>query len=245
VALARAVYSGAQVLLLDDPLSAVDAHVGQALFEGCIGNPQAAAGGGGHGGPLASKPPLLAGTTRVLVTHHVQYLRRCDQVLVMDKGSVVASGSFDDLLAAQVPAVLEVVDAEHAREAADQAAQAAQAGGALRTAPVVSARDKAARDQAGGKASGRGGSGHGGRGEAGALILKEERAVGAVPVAAYAYYARAGGWGWVGALAAIALCGRGCEVGSTFWLARWAEESLAATEAFADGITASALSFLT
>jgi ATP-binding cassette, subfamily C (CFTR/MRP), member 1 len=36
VALARAVYSDAGVFLLDDPLSAVDAHVGQKLFEGCI-----------------------------------------------------------------------------------------------------------------------------------------------------------------------------------------------------------------
>lgn len=36
VAIARAVYSDADVYLFDDPLSAVDAHVGQNLFEGCI-----------------------------------------------------------------------------------------------------------------------------------------------------------------------------------------------------------------
>jgi ABC-type nitrate/sulfonate/bicarbonate transport system ATPase subunit len=53
VALARAVYSAADVLLLDDPLSAVDAHVGRALFEGCICG-------------------ALAGATRVLVTHQLQ-----------------------------------------------------------------------------------------------------------------------------------------------------------------------------
>lgn len=36
VSIARAVYSDADVYLLDDPLSAVDAHVGRALFEECI-----------------------------------------------------------------------------------------------------------------------------------------------------------------------------------------------------------------
>jgi len=53
VALARAVYAAADVLLLDDPLSAVDAHVGRALFEGCICDE-------------------LRGRTRVLVTHQLQ-----------------------------------------------------------------------------------------------------------------------------------------------------------------------------
>lgn len=37
VSLARAVYSSADVYLLDDPLSAVDAHVGKHLFERVIG----------------------------------------------------------------------------------------------------------------------------------------------------------------------------------------------------------------
>jgi hypothetical protein len=53
VALARAVYAAANVLLMDDPLSAVDAHVGRALFDGCIC------------GTLRRK-------TRVLVTHQLQ-----------------------------------------------------------------------------------------------------------------------------------------------------------------------------
>lgn len=53
VALARAVYASADVLLMDDPLSAVDAHVGRALFDGCIC------------GTLRRK-------TRLLVTHQLQ-----------------------------------------------------------------------------------------------------------------------------------------------------------------------------
>ena len=55
VALARACYADADVVLLDDPLSAVDAHVGRHLLDSCIGG-------------------LLAKTTRVLVTHQLHAL---------------------------------------------------------------------------------------------------------------------------------------------------------------------------
>ena len=55
VALARACYAQADVVLLDDPLSAVDAHVGRHLLDSCIGG-------------------LLAKATRVLVTHQLHAL---------------------------------------------------------------------------------------------------------------------------------------------------------------------------
>lgn len=142
-----------------------------------------------------------------------------------------------------MPEVLEVVQAEKEREAAkeaeEEAAAAADEGGdggsggdgsgTLRTATVASNSNKKAQN------ANISGDKHGGQGKDGDLIIKEERAVGAVPLAAYAYYARAGGWRWVAALVVIALCGRGCEVGSTFWLAYWAEQSLDATNAYADG----------
>lgn len=37
ISLARAVYQNADVYLLDDPLSAVDSHVGKHIFEEVIG----------------------------------------------------------------------------------------------------------------------------------------------------------------------------------------------------------------
>ncbi len=80
VSLARAAYSDADVQLLDDPLSAVDAHVGRHLFRELIG----------PGG-------LLAGKTRVLVTHNLSFLDRADKIVLMDKGKVAACGSFEDL----------------------------------------------------------------------------------------------------------------------------------------------------
>jgi ABC-type nitrate/sulfonate/bicarbonate transport system ATPase subunit len=52
--LARAVYSRASIVLLDDVLSAVDAHTASHLFERCL------------------RGPLMNGRTVVLVSHHVQ-----------------------------------------------------------------------------------------------------------------------------------------------------------------------------
>ena len=76
--LARAVYADADIYLLDDPLSAVDAHVGRRIFEECICE-------------------YLKGKTRILVTHQLQYLQDVDQTYVFDNGSVQMSGTFEDL----------------------------------------------------------------------------------------------------------------------------------------------------
>jgi len=81
VALARACYSSKALVLLDDPLSAVDAHVAQHLVDRCIAPPASG----------------LSGRTRVLVTHHASVLPRCDVVIVMRDGEVAATGAYDDL----------------------------------------------------------------------------------------------------------------------------------------------------
>ncbi|KAJ3722534.1 ABC protein [Lentinula raphanica] len=75
VSIARALYSEADIFLFDDPLSAVDAHVGRALFHGAIG-------------PLKQN-----GKTIILVTHTMHILPYCDTVYSMDGGfiSLVAS----------------------------------------------------------------------------------------------------------------------------------------------------------
>jgi ATP-binding cassette subfamily C (CFTR/MRP) protein 1 len=81
VAIARAVYAAADVYLLDDPLSAVDNHVGSALFEQVLGN----------GG-------VLGKATRVLVTNALQYLPKADRVVVLEGGKVAEVGTYDELM---------------------------------------------------------------------------------------------------------------------------------------------------
>ena len=73
MALARACYAEADTYLLDDPLSAVDATVGAHIFQKCILG-------------------LLAGKTRVLATHQLQYLPGADLVMVLESGAVQSFG---------------------------------------------------------------------------------------------------------------------------------------------------------
>lgn len=67
--LARAAYRRADIYLLDDPLSAVDIHVGMHMFNKCIGPT----------GCLAS-----SNATRIVVTHQVHFLNKADWIVVME-----------------------------------------------------------------------------------------------------------------------------------------------------------------
>ena len=66
------------MILLDDPLSAVDAHVGQQLWSECICG-------------------ILAKQTRILVTHHMHFLQYADQIAVLEKGRIAHLGTFEAL----------------------------------------------------------------------------------------------------------------------------------------------------
>ena len=74
--MARAAYSDADIVLMDDSLSAVDAYVGKSILENCLLT-----------GPLADK-------TRVLVTHALHVLDKTDYIYVMDNGVIVEQGTF-------------------------------------------------------------------------------------------------------------------------------------------------------
>jgi ABC-type multidrug transport system fused ATPase/permease subunit len=79
VALARAAYSDADVLVMDDPLSAMDAHVGMQIFENCFQG-------------------LMAAKTRIFCTNQLQYVDKCDYVYVLQKGVLVEQGTHTELL---------------------------------------------------------------------------------------------------------------------------------------------------
>ncbi|KAM5135322.1 ATP-binding cassette sub-family C member 3 [Mantella aurantiaca] len=81
VSLARAVYSTSDVYLLDDPLSAVDAHVAKHIFDNVIG-----------------PDGLLRGKTRVLVTHGISFLPQVDHIVVIVDGKVSEMGSYQELM---------------------------------------------------------------------------------------------------------------------------------------------------
>ncbi|KAF6252635.1 hypothetical protein COO60DRAFT_504509 [Scenedesmus sp. NREL 46B-D3] len=81
IAIARALYADADIVLMDDPLSALDARVGRAVAQGALKRG-------------------LAGKTVVLATNQLQFVSLADLVVVMRGGTAVEVGSYSELLAA-------------------------------------------------------------------------------------------------------------------------------------------------
>lgn len=79
IQLARAVYNDADIYLLDDPFSAVDAHTAAVLFYDCV-------------------MTALSKKTVILVTHQVEFLTETNRILVMEGGQVKQQGKYSELL---------------------------------------------------------------------------------------------------------------------------------------------------
>jgi ATP-binding cassette, subfamily C (CFTR/MRP), member 4 len=82
VNLARAIYRRADIYLLDDPLSAVDANVGKHIFDKCI-------------------KEFLADKVCILVTHQLQYLKHVPQIVLMQAGRIEAQGTYDEMISSK------------------------------------------------------------------------------------------------------------------------------------------------
>ena len=78
VSIARAVYANNDIVLMDDPLSALDAHVKKEIFDQVI-----------YG--------KLKGKTRVLATHAIDILDRVDRIIVIDQGQIIHQGHYDEI----------------------------------------------------------------------------------------------------------------------------------------------------
>ena len=77
--IARAIYFDADLILMDDPLSAVDAHVGRHIFDNAIMG-------------------LLKDKARILATHQLWVLNRCDRIIWLEEGKIQAIDTFPNLM---------------------------------------------------------------------------------------------------------------------------------------------------
>lgn len=105
VSLARALYVDADIYILDDPLSAVDAKVGRHIFNQCIN------------GYLKEK-------SRILVTHQLQFLPQVNRIIILDQGEAVGIGTFEELLESGIDfaSLLKRPNKEEEQEAPTRAA---------------------------------------------------------------------------------------------------------------------------
>eukprot|EP01125_Pyxidicula_operculata_P020167 TRINITY_DN73_c2_g1_i1.p1 TRINITY_DN73_c2_g1~~TRINITY_DN73_c2_g1_i1.p1 ORF type:complete len:1092 (+),score=213.81 TRINITY_DN73_c2_g1_i1:119-3394(+) len=79
VSLARAIYADRDIYLLDDPLSAVDQHVGNKLFYKCINR-------------------LKVDKAVIFATNQLAYLKDCTHIIYLEGGTIAASGTLQQLL---------------------------------------------------------------------------------------------------------------------------------------------------
>jgi ABC-type multidrug transport system fused ATPase/permease subunit len=195
VALARSMYSKeTRLLLLDDPLSAVDSHVGQHIFSKAITG------------------EISKGVTRILVTHHVHVLGRCDKVVVFDHGRIKHQGKYQDLIDSGVDFAGAVdvskLDKPEGKEESKGDSAAKKSGSKKKKKK----ENKADLKEAGEK-----------------LVQEEEREKGDVAGQAYIRYAKAGGLCLAFTVILVQGIGRGFEIGAAFWLAYWAENMIDAS----------------
>ena len=219
VSLARAVYSQSDLLLLDDPLSAVDSHVGKHIFQKVIG-PEG----------------LLRKTTRVLVTHGIGYLPQVDDIIVLKDGRISEQGTYQELLKKKgdfAEFLLEYMTAQEddlneefkqqilqevtgEEDLAIQKSRASVSGSKLK--PKPSQNDGQAEESATKTPKKEEKSGT-------KLIEAEKAEVGRVSYSVYFWYMK--NLGWPGLLIVLmTLLYQGSQISTSIWLTIWTDEKL-------------------
>ncbi|KAF9581339.1 hypothetical protein BGW38_001686 [Lunasporangiospora selenospora] len=221
VNIARAVYFDADIVLLDDPLSAVDAHVGKYLFKHCI---------------LGA----LQGKTRVLVTHQLHVLPQVDYIICLKDGEIAERGTFQDLMNSngEFSELMRTHGGieDNDNEIEDEV-QSTQSGTA--TVTTISDPEKAAVAAAeGGKevvSQDKKGTGSKPKG----LMSQEERSMGSVDGKIYMGYVRAAGGVYLIPLLLLLLTlAQVTKIGTDLWLSWWTANSFSKSQGFYMGLYA-------
>ncbi|NWS41791.1 MRP1 protein, partial [Probosciger aterrimus] len=198
VSLARAVYSNADLYLLDDPLSAVDVHVGKHLFEKIIG-----------------PSGLLKSKTRILVTHNVTFLPHTDLIIVMEEGRISQMGNYQELVSkrANFVELIQVFSAEHTTE---------------KTTPVEVVRSPEEEGQLGRSLQQRELLKHKDSFSDQWKLLtnnKEKVATGGMKMSVVLKYLQAFNWQWMWLTIAAYLGQNALAIGQNLWLSTWTAET--------------------
>ncbi|KAJ8122554.1 hypothetical protein ONZ43_g1280 [Nemania bipapillata] len=191
--IARAIYFDADIVLMDDPLSAVDAHVGRHIMDNAILG-------------------LLKDKCRILATHQLWVLNRCDRVVWMDGGKIRAVNTFDRLMESE-PGFKHLMETTAVAEKTE--------GGKESVEGPLAEKGKKKKKKAQG------------------LMQVEERAVASVPWSVYASYVRASGsifnalWVFL-----VLIIAQGGNIATSLWLSYWTADRFGYSEAVYIGVYA-------
>jgi ATP-binding cassette, subfamily C (CFTR/MRP), member 1 len=174
--IARAIYFDADIILMDDPLSAVDAHVGRHIFDHAISG-------------------LLKDKCRILATHQLWVLNRCDRIIWLEDGKIQAFDTFNNLMADnkgfQHMMMTTAVEGEkEKKEEVDEIEEEKDGKKKKRKVP--------------------------------GLMQAEERAIKSVPWSVYGSYIRASGSIFnIFLVLGLLLASQGANIATSLWLSYW------------------------
>ncbi|KAI0201322.1 P-loop containing nucleoside triphosphate hydrolase protein [Astrocystis sublimbata] len=191
--IARAIYFDADIVLMDDPLSAVDAHVGRHIMDNAILG-------------------LLKDKCRILATHQLWVLNRCDRIVWMDGGKIRAVDTFDNMMERE-PDFKHLMETTAVHEKKDEGEEVVE--------------EKTAEKSKMKKKKGPG------------LMQAEERAVASVPWSVYTNYVRASGGLFNAVLVFLALIiAQGGNIITSLWLSWWTGDKFGFSQAVYIGVYA-------
>ncbi|GJJ72924.1 ATP-binding cassette, subfamily C (CFTR/MRP), member 1 [Entomortierella parvispora] len=201
VSLARAAYQDADIYLLDDPLSAVDAHVDQHLWKHLIG-PEG----------------LLNSKTRLLVTHGIHHLHEADQIVVIKDGVITETGQYQELMDAK-NAFYQLIEDYSVKqrqrdtdsESMNDAETVKEMDETTEIAHAHALHDKAMETQVEKQD------------ENAELVEEEEMKVGSIHWHVYKVYAKAASYRNAIQVLILFVVIQSCQIGTNTWLQNWVE----------------------
>ena len=193
--IARAIYFDADIVLMDDPLSAVDAHVGRHIMDKAICG-------------------IMKDKCRILATHQLHVLSRCDRIIWMEEGHIQAIDTFDNLMS-------------NSESFKTLMATTSQEDQVQKKEETVEKEEKKPDERAKSKK------------KAAALMQTEERATKSVTWEVWGAYIRASGRGFLWPFIFLALiASQGANIATSLWLSYWVSDKFGKSRGFYIGIYA-------
>ena len=209
IAIARAVYSQSDIYLIDDSLSALDAEVGHKILEGVFMG-------------------LLRDKTVIMVTNHLFFLEKTDEILVMKDGRIATRGDYQTVRGS--PEYAEILEKKHQLEKEEEDSSRSSATFSVKYSKHVSKAETAKLSQEeklqkeaekkfkqvekDKRLQG-----------AGKLTQEEKRSVGIVGWKIYFFYLRLAGGGIFSSLIIFSLISTFFQLGVNVWAGKWAQHS--------------------